>query len=115
MTKTQKIWLWISVAMFVVPEVLWSPVSNFLYTFYKGGNIPIIFRDNFLMSSDYRGMVIIIIFLQSFAALTSFILLYKSLNKGILKISLCLFTCLLTAASFCVFLILLLTYWISFP
>ncbi len=115
MTKTQKIWLWVSVAMFVVPEVLWSPVGNFLYTFYRGGNIPVIFRNNFLISSDYRSLLISVVFLQSVGALVSFILLCKSLNKGILKTLLCLVTFLFLLASFCVFFILLLTYKISFP
>ena len=28
MTKTQKIWLWVSLAMFVVPEVLWGGLAS---------------------------------------------------------------------------------------
>jgi hypothetical protein len=37
MTKAQKIWLWVSLAMFVVPELIWAPtlglfpVTNVLY------------------------------------------------------------------------------------
>ncbi len=35
MTKSQKIWLGIFLAMFIVPEVLWSPVGNFIYSIVK--------------------------------------------------------------------------------
>jgi hypothetical protein len=52
MTKTQKIWLGIFLAMFAIPEILWSPVMNEIivprffsstpwrYSFlYKPGNV----------------------------------------------------------------------------
>ncbi len=85
MTKLKNIWLWIFIAMFAIPEILWSPVSNFLYMFWKGGNIPFILRDNFLMHSDYRKLAIAIIFLQCFGALLSLIVIYKTSIKFIFK------------------------------
>jgi len=86
MTRLQKIWMWIFIAMFAVPEILWSPVANFLYTFWKGGNIPSILRDNFLISSDYRKLAIIVIFIQGIGALLSSVLIFRSSIKNIYKV-----------------------------
>lgn len=50
MTKKQKIWLGIFLAMFIIPEVLWSPVMNYWYAIkmpaVKGSYQ--VWRDNFL-------------------------------------------------------------------
>ena len=37
MTKKQKIWFAIFLAMFLVPEVLWSPVNDFYYELLQSG------------------------------------------------------------------------------
>ena len=54
MTKKQKIWLGVFLALFIVPEVLWSPVGNFVYEIMQSGNAggthPV--RLNFLQVSD---------------------------------------------------------------
>ncbi len=54
MTKTQKIWLAVFLGMFLVPELLWSPVGNFIYELsiqaHSSSTRP--FRDNFLQNSD---------------------------------------------------------------
>jgi len=34
MTKKQKIWLAVFLAMFLVPEILWSPIGNFYYLIF---------------------------------------------------------------------------------
>jgi hypothetical protein len=34
MKKTQKIWLWISIAMFAIPELIWGPTLGYT-SFYK--------------------------------------------------------------------------------
>jgi len=34
MTKKQKIWLAVFLAMFLVPEILWSPISSFYVSFF---------------------------------------------------------------------------------
>ncbi len=34
MTKKQKIWLGIFLAMFLVPEIMWSPIGNFCYLIF---------------------------------------------------------------------------------
>jgi hypothetical protein len=52
MTKKQKIWLGVFLAMFIIPEVLWSPVGNVLYQLVQSGGVIYPFRDNFLMDND---------------------------------------------------------------
>lgn len=106
MKKTQKFWLWVSIAMFAIPELLWSPIVNFIYIFWKGGNVPIILRDNFLMSSDYRELLIIILFVQFVGALLSAFLLYNSLPKNLYKLILISFFSILSVASLYVFVII---------
>lgn len=115
MTKIQKIWLWIFIAMFAIPEILWSPIANFLYTFWKNGNVPTILRNNFLMHPDFRRLAIAIIFLQSLGALLSSFLVYKSSIKATTRLILSFLLLLFFVLSFGAFLILILTANISFP
>ena len=109
MSKVQKIWMWVFIAMFAVPEILWSPIINFLYTFWKGGNTPVILRDNFLIHSDYRKLAIIIVLLQCLGLLSSLILIYKTSTKVVFKIifSVLLFVLFLLSAA--VFFVLMTT------
>ena len=65
MTKKQKVWLGIFLSMFVVPEVLWSPVGNTLYSFFQSGKIVSqVFRSNFLLEYRYESLFKIIITIQ---------------------------------------------------
>lgn len=57
MTKTQKIWLGLFLAMFIVPEILWSPVGNFVYIFFQNNNYSIPLRANFLTTANYYGFI----------------------------------------------------------
>jgi len=63
MTKIQKIWLWIFIAMFAIPEILWSPVINFIYIFVKNSDPAQLFRVNFLTEAGpsflYRAIVLV--------------------------------------------------------
>lgn len=85
LSKTQKIALSIFAAMFVVPEVLWSPIANFIYSIWVGGNTPATLRDNFLIHSDYRKIAIVVVFIQCVGAFLGFIFSLNFLN-GINKI-----------------------------
>jgi len=79
MTKKQKILLAVFLAMFIVPEVLWSPAGNFVNSFLQSGNIhPKIFRDNFLLSRQYEGLYKFIIFFQFISLILVLILLVKA-------------------------------------
>lgn len=46
MKKIQKIWLGIFLAMFIVPEVLWSPVLNYIYVWNQNGSNLVYLRPN---------------------------------------------------------------------
>jgi len=83
MTKKQKIWMWIFVAMFAIPEILWSPIVNFLHIFSKGGNIPIILRDNFLFNYEYDSLLKSIISIQFIGVILFLVCWFK--NKGKIK------------------------------
>ena len=66
MTKIQKIWLGVSAAMFLVPEVLWSPVGNLIYSLFAptlNGNYQIL-RNSFLFDYKYENLLKIVLFLQ---------------------------------------------------
>ena len=67
MTKSQKIWLTVSAGLFLIPEILWSPIINFTYSFVKPtihGSAQI-FRDNFLINLDNTNLILLILFLQN--------------------------------------------------
>ena len=43
MTKIQKVWLWVSVFMFLIPEILFSFIVSFFASLYGVGNFPFFF------------------------------------------------------------------------
>ena len=66
MTKRQKIWLWVSVAMLVVPEVLWSPITNYIFSFFAPtimGSSQIL-RNSFLFDYKYESLLGTMLFIQ---------------------------------------------------
>lgn len=78
MTKKQKIWFWIFLGMFLVPEILWSLVSNYLYSFLQQGDPPQLLRQNFLTSSDYRSYSILVVLIQFVGLLLACVNLFKN-------------------------------------
>ncbi len=44
MTKTQKIWLWISLAMFFIPEIFFSPIISFFASLYGVTNFSFLYE-----------------------------------------------------------------------
>ncbi|KKP43256.1 MAG: hypothetical protein UR31_C0009G0011 [Parcubacteria group bacterium GW2011_GWA2_33_14] len=71
----QKVWLWFFGGMFVVPEVLWTPVINFYYGFlqtnYTNNVQPI--RDSFLFNYQYENLLKGVILLQFIGIILFFI------------------------------------------
>ena len=66
MRKLQKIWLWVSSILFILPEILWSPLGNFLYSFFMptvSGSSQIL-RDNFLLNSKFEFLYFVIFLIQ---------------------------------------------------
>src|SRR5690349_9937016 len=83
MTKKQKIWLAIFLAMFIVPEIIWSPISNYLYAFINNKS----FHDSILMSSSYKSALIAVMLFQFLGIILSIALMskgekYKNIKEG---------------------------------
>ena len=70
----QKIWLWIFGAMFVVPEVLWSPIINLIYNILQNSNNAKILRPNFLTESDNIYVLLGVLCIQFIGILSSTII-----------------------------------------
>ena len=66
MTKVQKIWLGLSAAMFVIPEVMWSPVGNFIYSLFTPtlNGYAQIQRNSLLFDYKYENLLGIVLFVQ---------------------------------------------------
>jgi len=81
MTKKQKIWLAVSLIMFLAPEFLWSPITNFFHELID--DIP--YRDNLL---NYRADLITIAVSIQFLGLVGVIGLlwfkknYRNIKEG---------------------------------
>ena len=90
MTKKQKVWLGIFLAMFIVPEVLWSPVGNVINSLLQSGKVhPQILRDNFLLNYKYENILKTIITIQSIGvilALFYFVKIRKNISNHFLWI-----------------------------
>lgn len=86
MTKQQKIWLWIGLCLAFVPEILWSPVGNFIYSWTQptvNGSVQLL-RHNFLADSDITANVYsLILFFQSVGLLFVSIVAFKLSNKRV--------------------------------
>ena len=83
MSKIQKYLLWLFGAMFVVPEILWSPIMNFYYEFFqssKTSNVQPI-RYNFLQNSDNSNYLKLVIFIQFVGLLLLVARLIKNKKK----------------------------------
>jgi len=55
MSKKQKVWLYVFLALFVIPEVLWSPAINYIYELSQMSTRDELsaFRNNFLTQGNY--------------------------------------------------------------
>lgn len=75
MTKNKKLWLYAGLALFAIPEILWSPIINFLWPLIKYSNHSIPVRNNWLMSPDNINWLSVFLFVQFFGALACSIIL----------------------------------------
>jgi hypothetical protein len=80
MTKMQKVWLGIFLAMFIIPELLWSPILSFGYELLQSGNTHPL-RVNYLTSLDHKDLLIFILIFESIGLLSTFVFLMKTINK----------------------------------
>jgi len=105
MSKRQKIWLGIFGAMFLVPEILWSPMIDFYYQLIlqsnSSGIVPPL-RQNFLTNSDNISILKFVISMQ-LLGLSLFLIRFLSLkikNKIIKIIAISFLTVLLFLTAF---------------
>ncbi|MBL8031581.1 MAG: hypothetical protein JNK33_04645 [Candidatus Doudnabacteria bacterium] len=87
MTKNQKLWFWIGLALFAIPEILWSPVVNVFYDLFQSSNSVAVFRDNLLTSGNHVNLFISILGLQLFGLLVSERFVLRSQQSLGLKIA----------------------------
>lgn len=62
----KKIWLWVFMIMFLLPEIFWSPIINFIYSFVKptiNGSIQV-FNHNFLLNTEDNNLYLFILLIQ---------------------------------------------------
>ena len=88
MTKNQKIWFAVFLAMFLVPEILWGSIVDFYYqlsqTSQSGGTYPL--RYNFLTNSDNVGILKLVMLIELVGLACSFIvLLLARINNKVVK------------------------------
>ncbi|OGI64859.1 hypothetical protein A3H53_04795 [Candidatus Nomurabacteria bacterium RIFCSPLOWO2_02_FULL_40_10] len=63
---SKKIWLLVSSILFILPEILWSPLGNFIYSLFVptvNGSSQI-WRNNFLLDSKFYSLYITILLIQ---------------------------------------------------
>jgi hypothetical protein len=80
MTKNQKILLWVSIALFIVPEVIWSPVINFYHDLFNTNKIggTTIFRNSFLQSPDNLDLLKLVLLIELIGTVSALIIIFKN-------------------------------------
>ncbi len=66
MRKSQKIWLCVLCVMFILPEIVWSPLLNFIYSLSAttvDGSTQVL-RDSFLLRSKFEFFYFLILLIQ---------------------------------------------------
>lgn len=89
MTVKKRLWFWLGLALAVIPEILWSPVGNYLYEFWtnhlSGNSLP--FRDNWLlvpMNINYFSFVLLVQSIGLLIATTAWVLACPKSGQKIL-------------------------------
>jgi hypothetical protein len=78
MNKMQKSLFWTGLALAVIPEILWSSVSNLLYEFTHNSSNVGPYRDSFVMSPDNIVVLNVVLGLQMIGIL---FVVYVSLRQ----------------------------------
>lgn len=82
MEKIRKIWFWVFLAMFLLPEILWSSILNMTNAILQNNNVTIFFRPNFLMQSDNRSLLLFVLVIQLIGILGLIVQIYRrNFNK----------------------------------
>ena len=98
LTKKQKIWLWIFIAMFAVPEIIWGPIFGYI-SFVKN-----------IFETNNRAELLAVLFIQILGILLFLIYFIKDTPKSILYWLVILISALALLKGFFVFYILFASY-----
>ena len=79
MKSKRKFLLWTSLALFVVPELIWSPITNILFELFQSGNVHPL-RDNLLLKAENIFYFRIVNSLQLVGLLATITFLFKEKN-----------------------------------
>ena len=96
MSKLQKTWLSLFAAMFLLPEILWSPVGNYIYELSQGSGKIIALRSNFITTSTnysfiWYGLVTLIQLLGLIGCLIYLFVIKKKYPKNQLLLNTSIF------------------------
>ncbi len=80
MTKLQKIWLWVGLGMFIIPEILWSPLVNLMQSLYNSQIDSPVFRENFLTTGKSTVSWLVVLLVQLLGALS--IVYFTYINRN---------------------------------
>jgi hypothetical protein len=75
MNKIQKLWLTIFLAIFIIPEILWSPLMNYIYSLtvpLMNGSVQVV-RNNFLLQTQNINLYNSVVFIQFLGIFLAFI------------------------------------------
>ena len=95
MEKIKKISLGLSFLLFLVPEILWSPLLNMGIAILKNSNTTVFWRPNFLTNPDNVNNLLVILFVQIIGVLVSIIFGFKIKMNFALKVALLSFLIIL--------------------
>ncbi len=87
--------------MFIVPEVLWSPVGNVTYGLFANRS-PHFFRDNFFITSSNSNPLIFILLIQFIGSVLSIVSLIKKKSKNYFDITILLLLGIFSSLNFLV-------------
>lgn len=95
-TKKEKTLLWISSGLFIIPEILWSPIINIINDLFQNTNNTIIFRPNFLTNPNNINLLILVLSIETISLLINIFLITKISIKKSVKIFLFLILIILS-------------------
>lgn len=98
MTKKQKIWFAVFLAMFLIPEILWSPIRG-IFSIYFPGGLPDIFSISSSIETNNNAIACLITLTQLIGLLGMVYLIYKSKINNSIKIITLFFLFLLICLS----------------
>ena len=98
--KTKKIWFPISIALFVIPEILWSPLVGSYYSLFEPSihGSSQIWKYSFLPELTNQNIFLLVLFVQLLGLVISFFVCLKFNNIFLKVFLLVLFVGLIVAS-----------------